>query len=926
MLRTIKALVVSLLRSLVELAESLWYETTAFALTLALSALSLGTWFVSSLFSAILLVAALLVILLIVNIRLLIILRALGKTPWSFRWSLRRCIAECIAGCLAAGLGIMGCSLLGGVFGVATLASGNDPHAALWGSALAIVVIFGVPGYRFWRITRRFHQLRVTEKILARLDARYAEHLSHLLPGPGISFPVEASLTRLMGQQGNLASPPQQTPPDMIAFPALSASLPPPSPEVPPTHADVTLAQICEFFDVSRRQIIMTSGSGGGKSTQLYLLAHTLLVEAQTILNQLFQEVAKGAKRKKLSEMPPLPIVLDISILDIALSVESHERVRDWQRETLVKVYGVRRGTAKRWVTRGHITSLFDSLDVLEPSESSLNDQSSYFGSIHRYLREHENTSIVVCCGEAQYQSYLNYMTYLNEYASWRADDSQQGSLSGSELSLPVVVLQPLSPAAIEQALSTAGNAGNAGNAGSVGDIRRAMPHDEALTRLLRSPMMLSLALAGATDGEPELFSDAADSPVDWRERIGYRYATRMLSAFGGRRSWSPPQAEATLAWLGYQLRKRKKHVFHLEELQFDWLPSPASKAIYDRQIRFLRVLFTIAATLLFGIAISRTVSLVYSLGGAEFIQGTTETVGNAAVIGDVSRIIFGILGGFGVAISLGNKITRTRGIRLIKHIHPNADARWRKAPSIAMLGLCALLTAAFIGGPVIVPNGALLIGLSACVALGLLVAWCGRLATERNHFPRPNRGLSNAIKSSLALMAIFTLIGLAVGSVIAMTALSVLVAIGAAIDLRFVAVMLLVCAGVLALTAAIFAGLSTGFSNGGGSVLRHVILRRALKKSRIVPPKFERFLDTLRETGLLRREGDGYAFELRSSILRDYFADYYEKRYLMNQQQLVAPLPRSKRLGRQLLRVGRVFAPRRIARAVQPRRRPHLG
>lgn len=910
MLRSIRAFGVSLWRAIVDLAESLWYEGTSFALALVLSFLSPATWVVISLFDATLVIAILLVMLLLVNIRLLRAQRALAKRPWSFRWSLRRCITECLAGCLATGLGVEGHTTLGRVFGIVPLVSVHYSDVALLTGAFVILVIFGVPGCRFWWITRRFHLLRVTEKILVRLDARYAEHLSHLLPAPDISFPVDASLTLSEAQQTVPASPTQLTQPEPLAFPALSDLLPQPSPETSVTPAAVTHAQICGFFDESHRQMVIQSGSGGGKSTQLYLLAHTLLVEANATLNQLLQEAASGIRHTKLSKMPPLPIIMDLSVLDIGLSAASEEHIRswqlrDWQREALVKVYGVRRRTARRWVAKGLITSLFDSLDVP-------NDQALYFGCIDTYLSEHENTSIVVCCSEEQYQSYLNY---LNSHRSWRADDSQPDSLYGSRLPLPVVTLESLSPETVEQALRNAGNADA---------IRHEMQHDATLAKTLRSPMMLSLALAGASYAESGALSDATSSAVGWPMKICRQYVSGMLSAYSGNRSWSPKQAEETMAWLGYRLKERQKRVFHLEEMQFSWLPSPLSEAVYDRQIIRLRVVFTIAATLLFGIAISHTVSLVYSLSDGTVIiggaPGTTAAVGSASTVGDISRIIFGILGGFGVALGVGHKITMTKRIRLLKHIQPNADAHWRKVTIVALLGICALLTAAFIGGPVIVPSGVLLIGLSASMALGLLIAWCGRLATERNHFPRPNRGLYNAIRSSLVIIVILAFIGLVIGSVIAMAALSLLVGIGANLDLRFIAAMLVVCAGVFALTAAIFAGLSMGFSNGGGSVLRHFILRRALRKSRIVPRKFVPFLESLRGIGLLRREGDGYALVLRSAILRDYFAADYVMHYLTDQQLRVGRQPLHKRLAKPMLRASQAFAPRRISQAIQPR------
>ncbi|MGH7487592.1 MAG: hypothetical protein ACREMY_18615, partial [bacterium] len=195
--------------------------------------------------------------------------------------------------------------------------------------------------------------------------------------------------------------------------------------------------------------------------------------------------------------------------------------------------------------------------------------------------------------------------------------------------------------------------------------------------------------------------------------------------------------------------------------------------------------------------------------------------------------------------------------------------------------------------------------------------AWCGRLATERRHFPRPNRGLSNAIKSSLVIMFIMALLG---GCVTLAGALLLILVEN--LDVGHTLPVILVGAVVVALVVAII-GLGTAFINGGSSVLRHRMLRRALQQSQFVPRKFVPFLNQLREERLLRRDGDGYSFPVRSAILRDAFAAEYVKQYAEGQKNLKPPKKWHAKLRERVKRGSQVFAPSHIAKLLQRKPRP---
>lgn len=905
--RSILALGKSLLQAIVILAESLWYEFTAFTLVLVLCFLT-PTWFASGIPGVVLLFGILFASLTLVNVRLFRVQVKLGAAQWSYRQSLLRFILECIAGCFVAGISVVVHTAIAELFGITSFVSTNYESSAQIASVLALGIVVGIPGYRFWRVTHRFHLLRVTEKILDRLDARYQEHLRLLLSVPDRTFPVEVAFAPLDFSPDNPSSPDQPTmlerpvQSEAIPFPALSASLRQPPPDQPLTFAEITNAQICQHFDESQRQMFIFSEAGGGKSAQLYLLANTLLVEARAQLCYLFKSAAKGGRRRKLSQMPMLPIILDLSVLDRNFGVTPHaaDPVRDWQVVALVKIYGVRHRTARRWVAKGRITSLCDSLD-------DLNDPNAHFISMNTYLQrqqEQDHTaSIVVCCREQTYQRYQSFMSQFMSENIRSMDNSQPGSLGDLWFTLSAVTLQSLSPTAVERELRNAGNASA---------IRSAIQHDSALIETLRSPMMLRLALSSMPASDFAVSPDTPGGEIDWPMRIVSRYISGLLNSA----SFPRAQAEVTLAWLGYQLREREKLVFHLEELQHDWLPSPASKSHYDVQIDRVRRSFITVTTLLFGIILPSAIAGALIMDNGVAIKAIIgSNLGISMNLIWPLYMMVGLLGGFGLASSIGHRINGSRTIELLKHLHPIADVHWRKLVSVTQVGIFALLAAAFIGGPLIGLSDTLLIGAGAGVATGLLIAWCGRLATERNHFPPPNRGLSNAIASSLVILLIMGLLG---GCATLAVALFMILIVN--LDVPHTLPIVLVGAVVVALIVAII-GLGTVLINGGGSVLRHRMLRRALGTSRIVPQDFVRFLDDVRATGLLRREGDGYSFLARSTVLRDYFAEDYKAHHLAGQQILLPPLSPYERLGKRIKRASQLLAPRRIAQSLWPRR-----
>jgi hypothetical protein len=371
----------------------------------------------------------------------------------------------------------------------------------------------------------------------------------------------------------------------------------------------------------------------------------------------------------------------------------------------------------------------------------------------------------------------------------------------------------------------------------------------------------------------------------------------------------SPGQAEKTLAWLGYQLRRRQKLVFHLEELQRDWLPSPFDIYRYRRSVRRMKALITLVAGLIFGAVVAWTVSMVFAIGNGQAVKALLGT-GAGIGIAPASMLIAGTVGGIGVGLGIAKTIRSGAEIKLLHHVYPTWGMQRRLVNLAAVIGVLAAIDSALIGGPGLVPVGALIIGLGAALGAGLLIAWCGRLPMEHSPFSPPNKGFPNSIKSALVTLLVFTVAGLLIGGLIVTTLLQPMIGMNRAS--HFVLSTIAIGAVVVALSLLAFVGLNVAFRNGGASVLQHILLRRALRQSQIVPPKLVQYLDALRARGLLRREGDGYSFILRSPILRDYFAAEYETTFAVEYARRLPPPPLHTRIGRRAMRILRSLAPKR--------------
>ncbi|HEU5346021.1 MAG TPA: hypothetical protein VFU60_16865 [Ktedonobacterales bacterium] len=211
----------------------------------------------------------------------------------------------------------------------------------------------------------------------------------------------------------------------------------------------------------------------------------------------------------------------------------------------------MRKDIAQRWVDESLITPLLDALDVMAEDA-----QSRCVATINEYHRTHPNVSLVVCCRREQYAQ-------LHEALQVRQ----------------AVMLLPLTDEAIDSALADCGFRAER--------LRKVVGQDAALRDVLRTPLMLSMAVLAADDLRDEAIPPVTDLD-NWRRQLYSRYVRKMLDHRPGSNRFEPNYSEerfvTTLSWLGFALRKHNMNTLLLEQLQADWLPSAA-------QLRFQRLM-----------------------------------------------------------------------------------------------------------------------------------------------------------------------------------------------------------------------------------------------------------------------------------------------------------------------------------------------
>jgi eukaryotic-like serine/threonine-protein kinase len=587
---------------------------------------------------------------------------------------------------------------------------------------------------------------------------------------------------------------------------------------------DATLRAV---YEADGGQLLILGAPGAGKSTQLYELGRELV------------------KRTQGHGQEPMPVILDLSAW-----AANKDPLKKWLIDAIVDAYGVRKKIATRWVTTRQIAPLLDALDVMAES-----DRPRCIKAINTYRAQHPSQPLVVC-------------SRLEEYEHLR---TKLGATLGIQRA---VTLQPLSDAAIDEALASGGQ--------RQATLRAVVARDAQMQDALRSPLILSLVVLTYSDLRGEDIPRIGDLAT-WRRQLFRRYTNRMLGdeRIPGHRPGTERQPihydedtiNQTLIWLGYALRAHNRGTFYLDQLQVSWLPDTITRRRHHRLTWALRWGIALAFPLVVSPLLvlgSKPIPLVSNLVGwgillaIGFFAGLLAT--DSLPIEPVARFkwsanaIVGIVGVFAAVILVSLLAGLSLGLLSLRFVSVSNDV-------VRQLG----------GGV----RGWLLLGLGIGLIAGPILSWGGlefvrQYGVEEQDIKRADEGIRRSTQFALRTALLLVMTGILLGwlgSVLGPVGGGILFLVGWENDASIMdPSRVLIGGSILGSLSALMLGLY----NGGAAALRHFSLRLALRRSGVVPPRLGRFLDEACSLVLLRRVGGGYQFI--HQLLRDYFADQYRQ------------------------------------------------
>lgn len=666
-----------------------------------------------------------------------------------------------------------------------------------------------------------------------------------------------------------------------VQFP-LQVRFEPEEVQAPLPIGEATTARLPAILARTGSQLLILAGPGGGKSTQLYLQTARMLDD----LEATFAEIQKLYRSSSLRDVQAceqnlrrLPVVINVSIVGDSFERSFPQPFEVWLAQSLGKIYGIGGRIAKEWITTGRVLPMLDGLDALSAS-----GRRQCVTMLKEYLEARPREPVVICCRTAE-----------------------SVDVSGALPALPKATLRPLTPHEIAAQLD---------ELPSAVPLARDVPADPTRETALSAPLAVGLAVAAGESERLEPLPTAAGNDVDrYYAPLCRGYTERRLAEYAPGQT---AQTEKMLAWLGYQLRAHHKLVFYLEDLQPDWLPSAASRRWYRILLLAARALIGLPLGVFFGLSIAYVIIRAINFNHGVAVRAILGPGNGTGAIAKLA-VAAGVLGGVGIGLIIGEALTNER-VSLFSHVRPRREDYWQVFLAAGIVGvLVALVSQLWSTTP-----GSLIGSLALAAGVGVLVTafiwWSGGLPRAADRFPpRPNKGLARAFMTAVQIVIGFLAASLVVsGSILLLVGISTLWAIN---GLAVVLPILLIGVGVMALSVEVLVGLPIALSQGGAAAIRHLIARRTLKRSRVVPPHLVRALERARSARILRREGGGYTFLTHSMVLRDVFAREYDDRYASEYARLTpARSPRAWIMAH-LARLPRPHLPQHVRTRPRPAR-----
>lgn len=528
---------------------------------------------------------------------------------------------------------------------------------------------------------------------------------------------------------------------------------------------------ITDVYDEANGTLLIMGEPGAGKTTTLLQLVSALL------------------QRAELEEAQPIPVVFGLA------SWQEGQGLGAWMVGELANNYEVPRTLGQRWLADGTLLPLLDGLDEVDAARREACAQ-----AINDFRQKRPSLATVVTCRSQDYQA-----------------------LATDLLLARAVVLQPLSPAQIDQYLAGVGK--------RLAGLRAALQNDATLRELAQSPLMLSIMTLA-------YYRMPADVAITLGDREGSRkllfdvYVERMARYRGGEQLYDPQDTIRWLGWLARQMAAHNQTMFFLENVQPDWLPRPQIRPFADK----LR--FTVGGLfLLIGLL----------AGGVGALLAGWPALAAGAAFGALT----GALTTFGSLWPLRTPV-RWRRIETVETIAWS----WPWALLGSALGILGGL---LLGGllSLLLPGPPWML-VCAVLLASLLVLENALLPNEMKMRTEPGQGIARSRRNGRFVAGVTLVV------VLALFGGALLLGRWLQIDLDGAALL------PYALGTAVYLAFAGGLRSGGLAAWQHRRLLACLHAQGALPPDPVAFLNYAAERNLLRKVGGGYIFV--HALLLDYF------------------------------------------------------
>jgi len=279
--------------------------------------------------------------------------------------------------------------------------------------------------------------------------------------------------------------------------------------------------RIIDVFDLSGGSLLILGEPGSGKTTLLLELTQDLLERAET----------QPSYR--------LPIVFNLSSW-----AQDKLSFDEWLIDELNIKYQVARNVAKQWVDSKSLLLLLDGLD--EVSDTVRDDCVS---EINAYHQQNPDVPMVVCSRTGDYDALSKKLNFHDAVVIDALDDTQ-----------------------ISDYLASFGP--------TMDGLRAQLKVDKRLRALAETPLTLSIMTLAYQELDTDTLPDDLSMDVQ-RRHLFDTYVQTMFERHSKSREYEPDEIMGYLSWLAGRMVERRQTLFHIENLQWDWIETRFGQSLY---------------------------------------------------------------------------------------------------------------------------------------------------------------------------------------------------------------------------------------------------------------------------------------------------------------------------------------------------------